>query len=86
MENNENKDLETYAERINRETSPSDKFAVTLTRDALTYIRAILCDRKASLEQSLTDKKIKPSKAANRALEYGMVMQALDTIEKAKLI
>lgn len=79
-------DLKNYAERINRETSPSDKFAVTLTRDALTYIGAILRDRKASLEQSLADKKIKPSKAANRALEYGMVTEALKTIEKAKEI
>lgn len=77
-------DLKNYTERINRETSPSDKFAVTLTRDALTYIGAILRDRKASLEQSLADKKMKPSKTANRALEYGMVMQALNTIEKAK--
>lgn len=77
-------DLKNYAERINRETSPSDKFAVTLTRDALTYIGAILRDRKASLKQSLADKKIKPSKAAKRALEYGMVAEALNTIEKAK--
>lgn len=62
-------DLKTYAERVNRKISPDDKFEVTLTRNALTYIGAILRDRKASLEQSLADPKIKPSKAAKRALE-----------------
>lgn len=79
-------DLKTYAERVSKKAAPTDRFNVTLTRDALTYIGAILHDRKASLEQSLADKKIKPSKAANRALEYGMVTEALKTIEKAKEI
>lgn len=77
-------DLKTYAERVNRKISPDDKFEVTLTRNALTYIGAILRDRKASLEQSLADPKIKPAKAAKRSLEYGMVMQALNAIDKAK--
>lgn len=77
-------DLKTYAERVNRKMSPDDKFKVTLTREALTYMRVILCDRKGSLEQSLADPKIKPSKAAKRALEYSMVTEALKTIENAK--
>lgn len=77
-------DLKSYAEKMNKEHSPTDRFSVTLTRDALTYIGAILRDRKASLEKALADPKIKPSKAANRGLEYGMVTEALQTIEKAK--
>ncbi len=79
-------DLKNYAERINREHSPIDRFNVTLTRNALTYIAAYLRDRKASLEKVLTDPNIKPAKAAKRALEYGMVTEALETIEKAKEI
>lgn len=77
-------DLKNYAEKMNKDCSPTDRFNVTLTRNALTYIGAILRDRKASLEQSLADPKIKPAKAANRGLEYGMVTEALLTIEKAK--
>lgn len=77
-------DLKTYAEKMNREHSPSDRFNVTLTRAAITYIGAFLRDRKASLEHSLSDPKIKPAKAANRGLEYGFVTEALLTIEKAK--
>lgn len=76
-------DLKTYAEKMNRKASPSDRFSVTLTRNALTYIGAILRDRKTSLEQSLADSKIKSTKAANRRFEYGMVTEALMTIEKA---
>lgn len=79
-------DLKNYAERMNREHSPTDRFNVTLTRNALTYITAYLRDRKASLEKALTDPKIKPTKAANRSLEYGFVTEALLTIEKAKEI
>lgn len=77
-------DLKTYAARMNRTYSPTDRFEVTLTRNALTYIIAFLRDRKAALEQSLADPKIKPSKAANRSVEYGYVTEALQTIENAK--
>lgn len=77
-------DLKNYAEKMNRDYSPTDRFNVTLTRKSLTYIEAYLRDRKASLEKALADPKIKPGKASNRGLEYGMVTEALQTIEKAK--
>ncbi len=77
-------DLKAYAERMNKQFSPADKFTVTLTRDAMTYVGAFLLDRKAALEKSLTDPKIKSSKAAKRAIEYGFVTEVLSRIEKAK--
>lgn len=76
--------LKNYAEKMNRDYSPTDRFYVTLTRKSLAYIEAYLRDRKASLEKALADPKIKPRKASNRGLEYGMVTEALQTIEKAK--
>lgn len=77
-------DLRTYVERMERKALPTDTFSVKLTRNAITYIGAFLSDRKASLEKALADPKIKPAKAANRALKYGMVTEAMETIEKAK--
>lgn len=77
-------DLRKYAERMNAKASPTDKYNVTLDRAAMTYIGAFLSDRKASVEQSLSDPKISPQKRLKREYELIMINAAIGALDKAK--
>lgn len=73
-------DLKKYAERMNEQYSPLDKVQVTLRRDALTYIGAYLHDRHKSVCKAIADRKIKPTKRANRELEKAMLEASIYAI------
>lgn len=77
-------DLKGYAKRINAEMKPTDKLAVTLNREATTYIFAYLNSRKRNLEQSLSATNISDKKRDKRQYEYSMVCEAINAINKAK--
>lgn len=77
-------DLKSYAKRINAEMKPTDKLAVTLNREATTYIFAYLNSRKHNLEQSLSATNISDKKRDKRQYEHSMVCEAINAINKAK--
>lgn len=77
-------DLKGYAKRINAKMKPTDKLAVTLNREATTYIFAYLKNRKRNLEQSLSATNISDKKRDKRQYEYNMVCEAINAINNAK--
>lgn len=77
-------DLKGYAKRINADMKPTDRLAVTLNREATTYIFAYLNSRKRNLEQSLSAINISDKKRDRRQYEYNMVCEAINAINKAK--
>ncbi|MEZ3533141.1 MAG: hypothetical protein K1V90_08725 [Muribaculaceae bacterium] len=77
-------DLKGYAKRINAKMKPTDKLAVTLNREATTYIFAYLKNRKRNLEQSLSATNISDKKRDKRQYEYNMICEAINAINKAK--
>ncbi len=77
-------DLKAYAKRIGANMKPTDRLAVTLNREATTYIFAYLNSRKRNLEQSLSATNISEKKRDKREYEYNMVCEAINAINKAK--
>lgn len=77
-------DLKGYAKRIGANMKSTDRLAVTLNREATTYIFAYLKNRKRNLEQSLSATNISDKKRDKRQYEYNMVCEAINAINKAK--
>lgn len=77
-------DLKGYAKRINAKMKPTDKLAVTLNREATTYIFAYLKNQKRNLGQSLSATNISDKKRDKRQYEYNMICEAINAINKAK--
>ncbi len=78
--------LGSFAERINRQPQPTDKFSVTMTRAEIEYISNFVKHRVKACNQALIDPQIKESTHRQRAKEASVV-EALQThLQEAKIL
>lgn len=77
-------DLKAYAKRIGANMKPTDRLAVTLNREATTYIFAYLNSRKRNLEQSLSATNISEKSEINANMNTTWCAKPLTQSTKQK--